>query len=814
MNLQRARFVRNAPGKLGATPLCYLFACLGRRLAWPVLLFAAVATSAVLRAQPVNVTVTIMRVIEVSCDEGDFTICPDDYYANVNIANQGFQETDNSQFEDEADVSPIDWRFTRTVDLSAGSIPIAIQIKDDDNASDDDFLDISSGDGDRTLDLTFNLSTATWTGDVAANVGFSQGAHARILFDVSLSGNGDLDGDGIPDGVERFGVRDANGVVVTNMTALGADPCRPNIAVEIDYMADATHSHRPTDAAMAEVVAAFNAAPVNAVSPCPYAGFPTQATGIGFIFDRDSSPALAHQTNLEFGAGAEAVRNANFNAARRPFFHHSLWIHNRATSAGGSSGLCCSDSGKDFLVSLGSWTNQIGSTREQSGTLMHELGHALGFGHGGGDGSNCKPNYLSIMSYTLQTTGVPDPTLPAFNVDLDNDGTPDARLRLDFSRSVLPALDEAAGLVEANGVADGTDLATWSADGGVSRQTAAGNVPIDWNTSCTPVTGTCNAAVPTPPGQCGCNPSPVMVDVNSLGITGCGSSPGETLNGYNDWGNLKYRAVFAAGAGFSPPPAVEMDFATAETLRQKLIETLKGDPSIAKTASVASVLTGDQSPFDYTLASANSRAVAAETVTVTDNLPATTTFVSCNATGGGVCGGAGNNRTVSYAQLAGYSSATATLRAYINCSVPNGTVIGNTATIASQTPDFETGNNSSSASVTALNPPPVISNVAVSRSVLWPPDHKMVDVTVSYDVTDNCGVPTLALSVSSNEPLNGLGDGDMAPDWEILDAHRVRLRAERSGTGTGRVYTIQVTAGDSGGGSTSQQIVVTVPKSQ
>src|SRR5437667_2396430 len=46
--------------------------------------------------------------------------------------------------------------------------------------------------------------------------------------------------------------------------------------------------------------------------------------------------------------------------------------------------------------------------------------------------------------------------------------------------------------------------------------------------------------------------------------------------------------------------------------------------------------------------------------------------------------------------------------------------------------------------------PPVITNAAPSRSVLWPPNHKMVAVTVDYDDTDNCDpAPESALSVTS-----------------------------------------------------------------
>ena len=94
---------------------------------------------------------------------------------------------------------------------------------------------------------------------------------------------------------------------------------------------------------------------------------------------------------------------------------------------------------------------------------------------------------------------------------------------------------------------------------------------------------------------------------------------------------------------------------------------------------------------------------------------------------------------------------------------------------------------------------PTIQNVSAAPSVLWPPSHKMVSVAVAYDAMDNCGATSLVsctLTVSSNEPVNGLGDGDRAPDSQVLDAHHVRLRAERAGNGDGRVYTVGVACTD------------------
>lgn len=95
------------------------------------------------------------------------------------------------------------------------------------------------------------------------------------------------------------------------------------------------------------------------------------------------------------------------------------------------------------------------------------------------------------------------------------------------------------------------------------------------------------------------------------------------------------------------------------------------------------------------------------------------------------------------------------------------------------------------------NTPPQITGLTVSQQTLWPPNHKMRDIEVNYQISDNCvNTPNVIISVSSNEPVNGTGDGDTAPDWQIIDDHHIRLRAERAATGNGRIYTITVTSND------------------
>ena len=270
------------------------------------------------------------------------------------------------------------------------------------------------------------------------------------------------------------------------------------------------------------------------------------------------------------------------------------------------------------------------------------------------------------------------------------------------------------------------------------------------------------------------------------------------------------RGLILFGGGDS---LVASDAFTTSALRASQFEGFTGsavaDLSITQTASPNPVLTG--SNVTYTIAVANEGPGTAESVTVTDDLPANTTFVSCAATGNAICGGSGNARTVTINSLAAGESIVITLVAGVECSLADGTPISNTATVNSSTPDVNPNNNSITTAVQSSNPPPEISGASVDMPVLWSPNHKMALVTVNYDVKDNCGAVTTALTVTSNEPVNGSGDGGTSPDWEILDANHVRLRAERSGNSNGRIYTITITATDSAGGSSRQTVTVTVP---
>ena len=238
------------------------------------------------------------------------------------------------------------------------------------------------------------------------------------------------------------------------------------------------------------------------------------------------------------------------------------------------------------------------------------------------------------------------------------------------------------------------------------------------------------------------------------------------------------------------------------------------DLRIAKSADVASVAAG--APVTYTITIANSGAFVAQNVVVTDHLAPGTTLVTCATSEGGLCGG-GPSPTATFALLAPGATATVTIVATVNCAAANGSSLANTATVGSDTADPDTANNTATLSVAVSNTAPTLTGVSASRTQLLLPLHQMVPVTINFTAADSCGPVTTTLSITSDEPVTapllqqGLA-GLTSPDWQIVDAQHVLLRAERSIRGDGRVYTISIHAMDTAGGTTTQSVTVTVPR--
>src|SRR6185295_3928761 len=115
----------------------------------------------------------------------------------------------------------------------------------------------------------------------------------------------------------------------------------PDIYVEIDWMDGVGHSHKPSQAVIDRIVAAF--------------------ARDGFNIHIDVSNVIPHQdvinvTNSPSGTAAiQAIRDANFNHIGDSRYFYSIWCHDYSFNGGstGSSGIADLP-GRIHLVSLGS----------------------------------------------------------------------------------------------------------------------------------------------------------------------------------------------------------------------------------------------------------------------------------------------------------------------------------------------------------------------------------------------------------------------------------------------------------------------------
>ena len=114
-----------------------------------------------------------------------------------------------------------------------------------------------------------------------------------------------------------------------------------------------------------------------------------------------------------------------------------------------------------------------------------------------------------------------------------------------------------------------------------------------------------------------------------------------------------------------------------------------------------------------------------------------------------------------------------------------------------------------------INAPPVCSNVVLDVTTLWPPNHKLRTITASGATDpDIGGTVTLVIDgITQDEPLNGRGDGNTAPDAFLMSpmSAEAMVRAERAGPGDGRVYVVHFTATDQFGATCVGTATVGVP---
>ncbi len=230
------------------------------------------------------------------------------------------------------------------------------------------------------------------------------------------------------------------------------------------------------------------------------------------------------------------------------------------------------------------------------------------------------------------------------------------------------------------------------------------------------------------------------------------------------------------------------------------------DLSLEKTVSPALVTEGHNATYTFTVT--NNGKDPDANVSVSDPLPEGEKFVSgdagCSETAGVV--------TCEFGTVAAGASASKSIVVAVALGAPS--TITNTATASGERPDSNPANNSASTTL-KVNHNPVCTKLT-GGPPLWPPNHKLHLVTVT-GATDPDGNPltTTITGVTQDEPLNGLGDGDTSPDaFPGPASNQALIRAERSGTGDGRVYALHVSVSDGLGGECTGIATVSVPHDQ
>jgi hypothetical protein len=111
--------------------------------------------------------------------------------------------------------------------------------------------------------------------------------------------------------------------------------------------------------------------------------------------------------------------------------------------------------------------------------------------------------------------------------------------------------------------------------------------------------------------------------------------------------------------------------------------------------------------------------------------------------------------------------------------------------------------------VAAPNLPPICDTAVASPEVVWPPNHGLVRIAIDgVSDPDGDAVVITATDVAQDEPVDAEGSGNTGPDAQLAP---LAVRAERSGMGNGRVYTITFVADDQHGGTCTGVVQVCVP---
>ncbi len=102
------------------------------------------------------------------------------------------------------------------------------------------------------------------------------------------------------------------------------------------------------------------------------------------------------------------------------------------------------------------------------------------------------------------------------------------------------------------------------------------------------------------------------------------------------------------------------------------------------------------------------------------------------------------------------------------------------------------------------------SKATPSVSVVWPPNHKMIPIAINGIVDSDGSAFTVAITaIQQDEPL-----GPQEIDGSGIGTPTAEVRAERDGSGNGRIYQIGFSATDTSGGTCTGSVLVSVPHDQ
>jgi hypothetical protein len=110
------------------------------------------------------------------------------------------------------------------------------------------------------------------------------------------------------------------------------------------------------------------------------------------------------------------------------------------------------------------------------------------------------------------------------------------------------------------------------------------------------------------------------------------------------------------------------------------------------------------------------------------------------------------------------------------------------------------------------SPPPVCTGAFATVPALWPPNHKFISEEIDGVTASAPGPVSIKITgIHQDEQTLGGGSGDTCPDGQGIGTPTAQVRAERAGTGDGRVYHIDFTATDSEKSTCSGTVKVCVP---